>query len=94
MIGIRMLGRGDHWASITLSAKQPGRWQLTWHDGDGPIGDTLRDTIGEVIVEALRDGYRYDRAIGPLAEMGAVLVQLEQAKLDLARIARIAWTVP
>jgi hypothetical protein len=80
--------RLGHWASITPSAKEAGRWQLTWHDAEGPIGDTQRDTIGEAIREALRDGYTiFERACGPMSELAAGLVEVEREKLESARIA-------
>jgi hypothetical protein len=87
-ISMKAKWRSDAWASITRSAKEPGRWQLTWHDAAGPYGDTQRDTIGEAISEALRDGYTiFERACGPASELAAGLVAGELAKLEAARIA-------
>ena len=43
------------WAAVTLSAKEPGRVQLTRFDNEGPRGDTCHDSI----LEALREGMKW-----------------------------------
>jgi hypothetical protein len=48
-------GGSRFWGTLTWSASEPGRVQLTHHDADGPLGHTCRDTIEAAAAEALRD---------------------------------------
>lgn len=59
------------WAAVTLSAKEPGRVQLTRFDDEGPRGDTCHDTI----VEALREGMKWH---------GLIVATIEPADHHLA----------
>lgn len=47
---------------VTASASEPGRYQLTWADDEGPSGHTTRDTAEEAVSYALEEGYRLDTA--------------------------------
>lgn len=37
------------WALVHESTIEPGRWQLTWMDDRGAVGDTRRDTLQDVL---------------------------------------------
>jgi hypothetical protein len=41
--------RPDHYAIVHPSTKEPGRWQVSFFDADGPWGDTARDTCSEAV---------------------------------------------
>jgi hypothetical protein len=56
-VELRHHARADLRAIVTASAQEPGRWQLTWFDDDGPSGHTHRDTAEEAIAAAIADGY-------------------------------------
>lgn len=51
-IRLRSRLRSDQWGAITLSAREPGRVQLTFFDDEGPYGHTCRDTVADALVEA------------------------------------------
>lgn len=61
-ITLRHPRRRDLIAMVTASASEPGRYQLTWADDEGPSGHTTRDTAEEAVRYALEEGYRLDTA--------------------------------
>jgi len=61
-ITLRHPARRDLIAMVTASANEPGRFQLTWADKEGPSGHTTRDTPEEAIRYAVDEGYRFDSA--------------------------------
>lgn len=56
-VRFRAVKRPDWTALLTRSAKQPGKWQLTTFDEQGPWGDVVRETAEK----ALQDGLAGDR---------------------------------
>lgn len=64
--GVRIAGvqgRPDWWALIHRSAREPGRWQISSFDAEGPWGHTCLDSMDECLEYARPDGWRLDRAI-------------------------------
>ena len=52
----RCAERPEWFAVLSPSAKEPGRWQLSTFDEQGPWGDVIRDTPDQAIKDGL-DGY-------------------------------------
>lgn len=67
-ITLRHPARRDLIAMVTASASEPGRFQLTWADNQGPSGHTTRDTPEEAVRHAVDEGYRLDSANTPEAQ--------------------------
>ncbi len=61
-ITMRHNRRRDLVALVTASASEPGRFQVTWVDNEGPSGHTTRDTPEEAVRYAVEEGYRLDDA--------------------------------
>lgn len=90
MIAISMVHhqRSDLRALVTGSAREPGRYQVTWADDLGPSGHTCRDTPEDAVRCAVEDGYRLETAEPASALEMVTRVQSEHA----ARAAEIeAW---
>lgn len=76
------------WCAITLSASEPGRYQITWMDERGPSGHTCRDDLATAVRFVIDDGYRLESAEPSEAE--AVVHAEMQARAD--RLAEIeSW---
>ncbi len=39
------------WAAVHRSTREPGRWQVTWFDAEGAIGDTTRAELADALRE-------------------------------------------
>ena len=74
--------RRDLTAMVTASASEPGRFQLTWVDDEGPSGHTTRDTPEEAVRYAVDEGYRFHSA--NTAEARAMVERVQQAREDRA----------
>lgn len=85
-IGLRHVRRPDLWAMITLSASEPGRFQLTWADARGPSGHTARDTLEQVIRVATEEGYRDLDFASPRAAGDLVAFEIEETERDRIRL--------
>jgi hypothetical protein len=59
-IQFRCEGRPEWFAIIHPSTIEIGRWQVSYFDDRGAIGDTRRDTLGEAL-RAIEPGYRIER---------------------------------
>lgn len=77
-ITLRHPRRRDLIAMVTASASEPGRYQLTWADNDGPSGHTTRDTPEEAVRHAIEEGYRLDTANS--AEARAMVERVQQER--------------
>jgi hypothetical protein len=56
----RCSGRPDMFAVVHPSTVELGRWQVSYFDAAGAIGDTRRDTLGEAL-HAVEYGFRFER---------------------------------
>ena len=81
-ITLRHPKRRDLTAMVTASASEPGRFQLTWVDNEGPSGHTTRDTPEEAVRYAVDEGYRLDSA--NTAEARAMVERVERAREERA----------
>lgn len=81
-ITLRHPERRDLTAMVTASASEPGRFQLTWVDDEGPSGHTTRDTPEEAVRYAVDEGYRLDSA--NTAEARAMVERVERARTERA----------
>jgi hypothetical protein len=81
--------RSDLRAIVAASAKDPGRWQLTWLDDYGPSGDTIRDTLEQALKVAVDEGYRVLLTASPPAAGDAVAFCIEAKDRRLREIAAI-----
>jgi hypothetical protein len=81
--------RADLRAIVSASAKDPGRWQLTWVDDRGPSGDTIRDTFEQAIKVAVDEGYRVLLTASPPAAGDAAAFVIEAKDRRLREIE--AW---
>lgn len=81
-IVMRHRQRPDFWASITVSAREPGRYQVTWHDERGPSGHTCRDTVKEAAAVPLGEGYERETAAPAEALAAVVEAENERAALE------------
>jgi hypothetical protein len=79
------------WACVTPSAKQPGRWQWTWFNDEGPAGDTCRDSAREVIDEVLRDGWVPESVTGPDHAAGSEILNRAIAERAAQRAMFEEW---
>ena len=79
-ITLRHPKRRDLVAMVTASASEPGRYQLTWADHDGPSGHTTRDTPEEAVRHAVDEGYRLDTANSSEAREMVERVQQERER--------------
>ena len=79
-ITLRHPRRRDLIAMVTASASEPGRYQLTWADDEGPSGHTTRDTAEEAVRYALEEGYRLDTANTSKAREMVERVQQERER--------------
>jgi len=77
-IVLRHRRRPDLVALVTASASEPGRYQLTWMDDEGPSGHTTRDTPEAAVRHAVEEGYRLDDATTG-AEDRALVEQVQRA---------------
>ena len=76
-IALRHPRRPDLTAMVTASASEPGRYQLTWSDAEGPSGHTTRDTPAAAVLHAVQEGYRLNYALTDTARVMAEQVQAE-----------------
>jgi hypothetical protein len=81
--------RADLRAIVAASAKEPGRWQLTWVDDRGPSGDTIRDTFEQAIKVAVDEGYRVLLFASPPSAGDAAVFAIEAKERRLREIE--AW---
>lgn len=89
-IALRHPRRPDLGALVTASANEPGRYQLTWMDSEGPSGHTTRDTPEAAVLHAVQEGYRLDETNTAAACDRAIVEQVQQA--HAARAAEIeSW---
>lgn len=79
-ITLRHPKRRDLVAMVTASASEPGRYQLTWADNDGPSGHTTRDTPEAAVRHAIEEGYRLDTANSAEAREMVERVQQERER--------------
>lgn len=79
-ITLRHPKRRDLVAMVTASASEPGRYQLTWADNDGPSGHTTRDTPEAAVRHAIEEGYRLDTANSTEAREMVESVQQERER--------------
>lgn len=77
-ITLRHPKRRDLIAMITASVSEPGRFQLTWVDDEGPSGHTTRDTVVEAVRHAVDEGYRLDTASSGMARSLVERLQRER----------------
>ena len=74
----------DQGAMISPSSKEPGRWQVTWFDERGFIGDASHKTEVDAFKEAYQDGYRVPDPVRGEKQMSSK--QFLQGVIDSERV--------